>query len=80
MLFDLLSRIGFWLVYFSLIFFPLRRAYDRLVGPRPPDHPADRLKAWAERQVTLRWRFIAAGLGLAVLPLVVMMVVALRGG
>ena len=80
MLFDLLSRIGLWLIYFSMIFFPLRWAYDRLAGPRPPDHPADRLRAWTERQVTLRRRFIAAGVGLAMLPLVVKLVVALSRG
>lgn len=80
MLFDLLSRIGFWLIYFSLIFFPLRWFYDRAVGPRPPEKPDDRLRAWTERQAALRLRFIAAGVGLAMLPLLMKLVVALSRG
>ena len=80
MLYDLLVSIGVWLVYFSIIFFPLRRIYDRVVGPRPPDKPDDRRRAWTERQVTLRRRFIAVGVGLAMLPLVVKLVVALSRG
>lgn len=77
MVFDLLVFIGVWLAYFSLIFFPLRRRYERLVGPRPPDHPGDRLKTWALRQARLRRGFIAVGVGLAVLPLVVLLIVSL---
>ncbi|MBI3608668.1 MAG: hypothetical protein HY207_11935 [Nitrospirae bacterium] len=80
MLFDLLSRIGFWLIYFSLIFLPLRWFYDRAVGPPPPEKPGDRLRAWTERQVMLRRRFIAAGVGLALLPLLMKLVVALSRG
>ncbi len=80
MLLDLLVLIGVWLVYFSIIFFPLRRIYDRVLGPRPPEKPDDRLRAWTERQVKLRRRFIAVGVGLAMLPLAVRLVVALSAG
>ncbi|MEW6682866.1 MAG: hypothetical protein AB1451_08080 [Nitrospirota bacterium] len=73
MLGDLLISIAVWLAYFSLIFFPLRWLYDRVVGPRPSDRMADRdrLNAWTARQTRLRRAFIAAGIGLAVLPLVI---------
>jgi hypothetical protein len=76
---DLLISIGVWLVYFSVIFFPLRWLYDRVLGPRPSDRHADRerLAAWTARQTRLRRVFIAAGIGLAVLPLVVRVVIAL---
>lgn len=77
MVLDLLKSIGVWLVYFSLIFFPLRWAYDRAVGPRPPERPGDVRRAWEERQIRLRRRFVAAGIGLAVLPLVVRVLAAL---
>lgn len=77
MLVDLLLSMSVWLVYFSLIFFPLRWGYDRIVGPRPPDHPKDRLAAWVERQTKLRRRFIAVGVGLAVLPLVLRVLMAM---
>lgn len=78
MLGDLLISIGVWLAYFSVVFFPLRWLYDRVVGPRPSDRMADRerLNAWIARQTRLRRRFIATGIGLAVLPLVVRMVLA----
>jgi hypothetical protein len=79
MLLDLLKSIGVWLIYFSLIFFPLRWAYDRLLGPRPPERPGDVRKAWEARQARLRRRFVAAGIGLAFLPLLVRLMVALSG-
>ncbi len=86
MLGDLLISIGVWLVYFSVVFFPLRWVYDRVVGPRPSDRMVDRerLNAWTARQTRLRRVFIATGVGLAVLPLVIRMVLAVskavRGG
>lgn len=75
---DLLISIGVWLMYFSLIFFPLRWLYDRMMGPRPSDRLADRerLAAWTARQKRLRRGFIATGIGLAVLPLVIRLAVA----
>jgi len=78
MLGDLLVSIGVWLLYFSLVFFPLRWLYDRVLGPRPPDRMADRdrLNAWTARQTRLRRVFIAIGIGLAALPLVIRMVLA----
>lgn len=78
MLGDLLISIGVWLVYFSVIFFPLRWLYDRMLGPRPSERMADRerLNAWSARQTRLRRVFIATGIGLAVLPLVIRMVLA----
>jgi len=79
MLFDLLKSIAVWLVYFSIIFFPLRWAYDRVVGPRPPERPGNVRRAWEERQTRLRRLFVAAGIGLAVLPLVVRLIASLVG-
>ncbi len=78
MLGDLLISIGVWLAYFSLVFFPLRWLYDRMSGPRPSDRMVDRerLTAWMVRQKRLRRIFIAVGIGLAVLPLVVRMLLA----
>jgi hypothetical protein len=71
MLGDLLIAIGLWLAYFSVIFFPLRWVYDRVIGPRPSDRMADRdrLSAWTARQARLRRIFVSAGIGLAVIPL-----------
>jgi len=80
MAFDLLVSIGAWLVYFSIIFFPLRWAYDRLLGPAPPERNAERAKAWSRRRTRLRRGFVAAGIALAVLPLLVRMVAALIRG
>lgn len=80
MAFDLLVSIGAWLVYFSIIFFPLRWAYDRLVGPPPPPRDVERLNAWSRRRTRLRRGFVAAGIALAVLPLLVRMVAALIRG
>jgi hypothetical protein len=80
MAFDLLVSIGAWLVYFSIIFFPLRWAYDRLLGPAPPERDTERAKAWSRRRTRLRRGFVAAGIALAVLPLLVRMVVALMRG
>jgi hypothetical protein len=73
MLGDLLISIGVWLVYFSLVFFPLRWLYDRVLGPKPSDRMADRerLNAWTARQTRLRRMFVSIGIGLAVLPLVI---------
>lgn len=73
MLGDLLISIGVWLVYFSLVFFPLRWLYDRMSGPRPSDRMVDRdrLTAWLVRQKRMRRIFIGIGIGLAVLPLVI---------
>ncbi len=80
MAFDLLVSIGAWLVYFSIIFFPLRWAYDRRVGPPPPEREGERLKAWARRRIRLRRGFVAAGIALALLPLLVRIVAALIRG
>ncbi len=80
MAFDLLVSIGAWLVYFSIIFFPLRWAYDRRVGPPPPEREGERLKAWARRRIQLRRGFVAAGIALALLPLLVRIVAALIRG
>ena len=77
MLVDLLQSIVVWLVYFSVIFFPLRWAYDRVAGPRPPERPGDVRRTWEERRTRLRRRFVAVGIGLAVLPLVVRLIAAL---
>jgi hypothetical protein len=76
---DLLISIGVWLVYFSLIFFPLRWVYDRVLGPRPSDRHVDRdrLAAWTERQKRLRRIVIGVGIGLAVLPLVIRLFIAM---
>jgi hypothetical protein len=76
---DLLISIGVWLVYFSVLFFPLRWLYDRMLGPRPSDRHADRdrLAAWTARQTRLRRVFVAVGIGLALLPLVVRVIVSL---
>jgi hypothetical protein len=76
---DLLISIGVWLVYFSILFFPLRWLYDRMLGPRPSDRHADRdrLAAWTARQTRLRRVFVAVGIGLALLPLVVRVIVSL---
>jgi hypothetical protein len=76
---DLLISIGVWLVYFSVIFFPLHWLYNRVLGERPSDRrvDSDRLAVWTARQMRLRRVFIAAGIGLAVLPLVVRVVIAL---
>ncbi|MFZ5876242.1 MAG: hypothetical protein ACOYXU_07510 [Nitrospirota bacterium] len=76
---DLLISIGVWLVYFSVLFFPLRWLYDRMLGPRPSDRHADRerLAAWTARQTRLRRVFVAVGIGLALLPLVVRVLVSL---
>lgn len=76
---DLLISIGVWLAYFSLIFFPLRWLYDRVLGPRPSDRHVDRdrLTAWTARQKRLRRVFVSVGIGLAVLPLVVLVVTSL---
>lgn len=78
MLGDLLISIGVWLAYFSLVFFPLRWLYDRMSGPRPSDRMVDRerLTAWMVRQKRLRRIFIGIGIGLAVLPLVVRLMLA----
>lgn len=78
MLGDLLISIGVWLAYFSLVFFPLRRLYERVLGPKPSDRMADRerLNAWTERQTRLRRVFVSIGIGLAVLPLVIRMLLA----
>ena len=80
MAFDLVVSIGAWLVYFSIIFFPLRWAYDRLVGVPPPNRDVERLNAWSRRRTRLRRGFVAAGIALAVLPLLVKMVAALIRG
>jgi multisubunit Na+/H+ antiporter MnhB subunit len=80
MSFALIGLIGVWLFYFSLIFFPLRSAYDRRLGPPPPEREGERLEAWARRRTHLRRWFIAAGIGLAVLPLAVIVAVALIRG
>ncbi len=79
MLGDLIIAIGLWLAYFSVIFFPLRWVYDRVLGPRPSDRMADRdrLNAWTARQTRLRRIFVSAGIGLAVIPLVLLMVRAI---
>jgi hypothetical protein len=76
---DLLISIGVWLVYFSVIFFPLRWLYDRMQGPRPSDRHAERerLAAWTARQKRLRRVFIGVGMGLAVLPLVIRLFIAM---
>jgi hypothetical protein len=76
---DLLISIGVWLVYFSILFFPLRWLYDRMLGPRPSDRHADRerLAAWTARQTRLRRVFVAVGIGLALLPLVIRVLVSL---
>jgi hypothetical protein len=76
---DLLISIGVWLVYFSILFFPLRWLYDRMLGPRPSDRHADRerLEAWTARQTRLRRVFVAVGIGLALLPLVIRVLVSL---
>ena len=80
MAFDLVVSIGAWLVYFSIIFFPLRWAYDRLVGAPPPNRDVERLNAWSRRRTRLRQGFVAAGIALALLPLLVRMVAALIRG
>ena len=80
MAFDLLVSIGAWLVYFSIIFFPLRWAFDRLVGAPPPHRDVERLNAWSRRRTRLRRGFVAAGIALALLPLLVRMVAALIRG
>ncbi len=79
MLGDLLISIGVWLAYFSLVFFPLRWLYDRVLGPKPSDRMVDRerLNAWTARQTKLRRVFVSIGIGLAVLPLVIRMLLAL---
>ena len=76
---DLLIAIGLWLVYFSIIFFPVRWVYDRVLGPRPSDRMADRdrLNAWTARQTRLRKIFVSIGITLAILPLVILMVRAM---
>jgi hypothetical protein len=76
---DLLISIGVWLIYFSILFFPLRWLYDRMLGPRPSDRHTDRerLAAWAARQTRLRRVFVAVGIGLALLPLVIRLIVSL---
>jgi hypothetical protein len=76
---DLLISIGVWLVYFSILFFPLRWLYERMLGPRPSDRHVDRerLAAWAVRQTRLRRVFVAVGIGLALLPLVIRVLVSL---
>jgi hypothetical protein len=75
---DLLISIGVWLIYFSILFFPLRWLYERMLGPRPSDRHADRerLAAWAARQTRLRRVFVAVGIGLALLPLVIRVLVS----
>lgn len=75
---DLLISIGVWLIYFSILFFPLRWVYARILGPRPSDRHADqeRLAAWAARQRRLRRLFVAVGIGLAFLPLVIRVILA----
>jgi hypothetical protein len=79
MLEDLLISIGVWLAYFSVIFFPLRWVYDRVLGPRPSDRMADRdrLNAWTARQTRLRRIFVSIGIALAILPLAILMVRAM---
>jgi hypothetical protein len=57
----LLVSIGAWLVYFSIIFFPLRWAYDRLVEAPLPSR-RERLNAWSRRRTRLRRGFVAAGI------------------
>ncbi|MFZ5864108.1 MAG: hypothetical protein ACOYXR_14895 [Nitrospirota bacterium] len=76
---DLLISIGVWLIYFSILFFPLRWLYDRMLGPRPSDRHADRerLAAWMGRQTRLRRVFVAVGIGLALLPLVIRVLLSL---
>jgi hypothetical protein len=78
MLGDLLISIGVWLAYFSLVFFPLRWLYERVLGPKPSDRMVDRerLNAWTARQTRLRRVFVSIGIGLAVLPLVIRMLLA----
>lgn len=78
MLGDLLISIGVWLAYFSLVFFPLRWLYDRVLGPKPSDRMADRerLNIWTARQTRLRRVFVSIGIGLAIFPLVIRMLLA----
>jgi len=79
MLGDLLIAIGLWLAYFSIIFFPVRWMYDRVLGARPSDRMVDRdrLNAWTARQTRLRRIFVSIGIALAVLPLVILLVRAM---
>jgi hypothetical protein len=78
MLGDLFIAIVGWLAYFSLIFFPARWVYGRVVGPRPSDRMGDRerLTAWTARQTRLRRWFVSIGIALAVLPLLILIMLA----
>jgi hypothetical protein len=75
---DLLISIGVWLIYFSILFFPLRWLYARMLGSRPSDRHADRerLVAWTARQRRLRRVFVAVGFGLAFLPLLIRVIMS----
>ncbi len=75
---DLLISIVVWLTYFSILFFPLRWLYARMLGPRPSDRHADqeRLAAWTARQRRLRRLVVAVGIGLAFLPLVIRVIMS----